>query len=563
MLHSLPGVTFRHARGTSGRTCAMSAWDGFAYNFLTMGVIFPWFYLWGPASFPGANLELAILITLLAQLPISLAYSFLATVLPVNGGDYVYQTRAFGKWGFVVVMSGFVIWILQWVALSGWLFGTLGLAPLFLTLGTELKSSRLCLLGLFAQTSWGIFIVSSSLAVFTTAFLIRGLKLYVKVQKYLFVFTVIAVICVLYVFYLHRFSLAGDLNSFVFQLDAVHRTWGGEEFVSSLMADVGRMGFNLRPAFSLLATLGVVPIVWTSLQWSSYSVEQNTEIAEADCFRTQLFMIVGSLIAVTVGLLALAHYERVAVSEQLMNALAAAYWPHKIEQTPRSVEFLRHVLQPFPSVIAMAVTKSVVLRLLIGLGFLSNAFQVTCNCFIGVTRILVAMSEDRMLPRRMALGNVDRLRHSPASAHWWYCAVSLPVIAGFSFIEKWNTVYALGVTFACGYVFVLTSLAATRLPSKKMRGLWMSSEIYWIPARVLKTIGYTGVVTGTLMVSAYLFLPELGLAELGPYLIVAAILLICYLVAKMMGFRAPISGKFIESAPREIPEFYGEGPPHN
>jgi hypothetical protein len=53
MLNTLPGFTFRHARGTAGRACPMSAWDGFAYNFLAMGVIFRWLYLWGPASFPG------------------------------------------------------------------------------------------------------------------------------------------------------------------------------------------------------------------------------------------------------------------------------------------------------------------------------------------------------------------------------------------------------------------------------------------------------------------------------------------------------------------------------
>ena len=34
--------------------------------------------------------------------------------------------------GFSIVMSGFVIWILQWVALSGWLLAYLGFARCFL-----------------------------------------------------------------------------------------------------------------------------------------------------------------------------------------------------------------------------------------------------------------------------------------------------------------------------------------------------------------------------------------------------------------------------------------------
>jgi amino acid transporter len=84
----------------------MSFWDGFIYNFLAMGVIFPWVYAYAPGKFPGANLEIAIILTLLAQLPISFSYAFLSTILPVSGGDYIYQTRAFGKIGFVSVMSG-------------------------------------------------------------------------------------------------------------------------------------------------------------------------------------------------------------------------------------------------------------------------------------------------------------------------------------------------------------------------------------------------------------------------------------------------------------------------
>ena len=86
----------------------MSATDSTVYNFLSMGVVFPWVYLWGASVYPSGSVALALLIALILQLPISLASCFLATVLPVTGGDYVFQTRAFGRLGFVVVMSGLV-----------------------------------------------------------------------------------------------------------------------------------------------------------------------------------------------------------------------------------------------------------------------------------------------------------------------------------------------------------------------------------------------------------------------------------------------------------------------
>ena len=73
------------------------------------------------------------------EIPIAFVYVWLSTALPRSGGDYVFQSRVFGGGlAFTVVMSGFVIWILQWVALSGWLVSYLGFAPLFLGLGATM-----------------------------------------------------------------------------------------------------------------------------------------------------------------------------------------------------------------------------------------------------------------------------------------------------------------------------------------------------------------------------------------------------------------------------------------
>jgi amino acid transporter len=71
----------------------------------------------------------------------------LDTALPRSGGDYVFQSRIFGKIGFSIVMSGFVIWILQWVALSGWLLSYLGFASLFLGLGGTMSNPSLTAIG--------------------------------------------------------------------------------------------------------------------------------------------------------------------------------------------------------------------------------------------------------------------------------------------------------------------------------------------------------------------------------------------------------------------------------
>ena len=95
----------------------MSPYSAFIYNILTMGLIFPWTYLWAPGALPGGNVFWGIILATIIEIPIAFAYVWLSTALPRSGGDYVFQSRVFGGGvAFTVVMSGFVIWILQWVA---------------------------------------------------------------------------------------------------------------------------------------------------------------------------------------------------------------------------------------------------------------------------------------------------------------------------------------------------------------------------------------------------------------------------------------------------------------
>ena len=120
----------------------MSPSSAFIYNVLTMGLIFPWTYLWAPGALPGGQLVWGILLAMLLEIPIALCYVWLSTAFPRTGGDYVFQSRVFGGGiAFTLVFSGFVIWILQWVALSGWLLSTLGFAPLFLGLAASTGNS--------------------------------------------------------------------------------------------------------------------------------------------------------------------------------------------------------------------------------------------------------------------------------------------------------------------------------------------------------------------------------------------------------------------------------------
>ena len=75
---------------------------------------------------------------------------------------------------------------------------------------------------------------------------------------------------------------------------------GRTDYYNWVQKDVADAGVNLLPKFALGATLLAMPIVWTSLQWATYSVEQGGEIKGARVFKNQMFIIVGSMVAVAI-----------------------------------------------------------------------------------------------------------------------------------------------------------------------------------------------------------------------------------------------------------------------
>jgi len=444
---AIPEVFTRKA---SGLVRVMSPYSAFVYNILTMGLIFPWTYLWAPGALPGGRLVWGILLAMLIEIPIAFAYVWLSTALPRSGGDYVFESRVFGGGtAFTVVMSGYVIWILQWVALSGWLLSYLGFAPLFLGLGATMNNAALSSLGVWFTQSTGIIITSILNALVALVILCSGFKNYVRFQWVMWYVVLVAFgVMFAVLFFTPPAQFVERLNAFA------AASGGGANFYQTAVDAVAAAGIDLNPAPTLIATLLVAPIAWTSLQWATYSAQQNGEIKDARSFKNQSIIIVGSLI-VTGILLALiaAGLERLA-GPQFLYVAGAGYWSLIPEATVGGFYL-------WPNIIAVAVTASPIVVLLIGLGYILNSHQIVHNCYIGMTRVMVAMSLDRLLPEWVS--KVNERYHTPVNAHVAYFLASIPVILAYNLVPGWVGL-TLGVTFGCGYVFIITCLAGALLP---------------------------------------------------------------------------------------------------
>ena len=385
-------------------------------------------------------------------------------------------------------MSGFVIWILQWVALSGWLVSYLGFAPLFLGLGATMHVASLSTLGVWFTTATGIIIVSILNALLSLILLTSGFKNYVRFQHVMWWGTLLCFLTVFVVLF------TTPASEFITRLNAFAVASGGvPNFYQTALDAVTKAGINVHPPFSLMATLLVAPIAWTSLQWATYSAEQNGEIKDARSFRSQTFIMVGSLIAtgLLLALLALG-IQKVAGSEFLYVA-GAGYWSGVSAANINGFNL-------WPPILAVALAASPIVVLIIGIGYLLNGFQIVCNCYIGMTRIIVAMSLDRLLPDWFS--KVNERYHTPVNAHLGYFLASLPVIVGYSLVTQpftWVSL-TLGVTFGCGYVFIITCLAGALLP-------YRAKEVYEASPGAKYTVsGFVGVLFTLLGAAAFVAL---------------------------------------------------------
>lgn len=528
-------------RKASGLVRVMSPFSAFVYNILTMGLIFPWTYLWAPGALPGGKLVWGILLAMAIEIPIALVYVWLSTALPRSGGDYVFQSRVFGGGvAFTVVMSGYVIWILQWVALSGWLLAYLGFAPLFLGLGAFTDNAGLTSLGLWFTGSTGIVITSILNAFVAMMILVSGFKNYVRFQSVMIGGTLLAFVTMLVVLFTgNPASSAARLDEFALAISGV------SNFVQTAKDATVAAGIDLNPPFSLIATLLVAPIAWTSLQWATYSAQQNGEIKNARSFKDQMFIIVGSLIFTGVLLAILATAIEKAVGTEFLYIAGAGYWAGVGEATISGFWL-------WPNMIAVALSASPLVVVIIGLGYILNSHQIVHNCYIGMTRVMVAMSLDRLLPEWIS--KVDDKRHTPANAHWAYFIASIPVILLYNMYPGWAGI-TLGVTFACGYVFVITCLAGALLPYRA-KDVYESSPgaAYKVGGIPLVTIlGGLGFIFGSAMLVMFMFDARLGLTSPLAYQVVFGVLAISaiwYFIAKNM---QKSKGIDVDYAFKEIP----------
>jgi len=437
-------------RQSTGLVRLMGARQAMVYNAMITGVIVisGLTFIWVPYAFPGANIWLSFLISGLFAAPMIAAYSLLAVSMPRSGGDYLFQSRLLHPAiACALCLSGYVIWMAFWENLDGYFFSDYALSPVSAMVGTQEHAHWLISFSTWATTPWGLTVVSLVAFIPILALLIRGARLYLRIQPVLWFLTVLSfVVCWILLLSHGHSSFVSSFNAYV------DRTSGVKGYYAKILAAAHKAGFQ-RTGMNIGDTFGAVAIIWTGIAWTMWSVVNAGEVKSAVRLRSVSLSMQGAL-GLNVVLLTITGVLFVhTVGLTFLQAVGYLFFV-----SPGGLSALPTI--PFFGLITSVLSHSLIVLLLIGLGFVANGIQILFGVAWGGSRLILAMAFDRLLPER--LGDVNPRTHTPVKALLFFFGMGTAwvLLYNHTVVAK----YTLAVTLASIFVYLGTMCAAMVFP---------------------------------------------------------------------------------------------------
>jgi amino acid transporter len=502
-------------RQATGLTRSMGTGSTLLYNTMITTILLgaSLAFLWVPYAFPRANIWLGVLITGVLGSAMMAVYAMLSSAMPRSGGDYVYQSRLLHPAAAVgLILSGFVIWLAFWESLGGWMLSTMAISPFATVLGQEWGATWLTDVGTWAAGPWGITVVSLGGFAVAIAVLVRGARFYTRLQGFLWALIVITflVTWILLLTNSHE-DFRAAFNGFVG--DGEHR-----DYYAYIIDSAAKAGYDRSGGFSLGDTFGVAPILWTALAWAAWAVVTGGELKNARRLKSMLTSTIGAMalntILIAVTAILLVHV----VGSTFLGSLGYLYFMGDPALDALSAP-------PFFGILASTLTSSPIVMILLGLGFLATGVQILIGMAWGGSRLILALSLDRMLPPR--LGDVSPRFHTPVKA------IALFFLLGVIWVVLYNhTVianYTLAVTLASILVYMGTMLAGMLLPYRAKQ-IYKASpaakyQLFGLP--LITVLGFIAFAFNGVMAYYFVTKDELGVNDTKSLVLVGGILGLC------------------------------------
>lgn len=418
-------------RKSSGLVRAAGLWDVFIYNvgLISVGIGVAYTQRFGPAYYPDSSIPTATILAAFLMMLVVPAFWAWTTTIPRSGGIYVFLTRAqHPGFGFALSFVECISWLF-YVAIAATLVNTVGIVPL-----VALFSGPESIYVQWFSSQLGKLVIATFVIWLAVFLLIRGTRTYLKVQKILFVLAVIGTIALL-------MAIGSEGAASTFRMNFNHLFAGfGDIPYSEVITQARRLGWENGTTHSLGASVALSVWPFLPLIGAAFSIGIGGEIRNSS--RNQFLGMMGSLLFCTVLFILIAVLGDKAIGTDFQGAIAYIFDNGNSGSIPISIPFA-----PYFSYLAGLATDSVVLRVLIPLGFLCWVWFWIPGVLIYTGRAFLAWSLDRAAPSQLA------------ALHSRLATPYISVITG-AFVAQIFLILTLYTNFFATLVFILAATVA-------------------------------------------------------------------------------------------------------
>lgn len=495
-------------REKSGFTRTMGFADALIFNMICIGFFTASLFSFqlSPFAFPGANIAITFLLTILLALPLYLVWSSMSSSMPRTGGDYIYQSRIVsGVVAFAASFSFTIFWQFWYDASFAIQVTIQSVVPPILRAGYISNNPALLQLGAAAGSEMSIFLITVLVLALAAIAASPGLPFYVKLQRLLFILTLVGVAAILFIYATATPAVfQANFNSF---MDTYNGTSGVDWYTDFLNAATAA-GFVLVD-YNWIDTLLAVPITLMCMGYGFWTIFVFSEVKRADDFKLATYQMVGAL--VLMGLLFASLYLVMvnAVGRQFYDGLFYLYF--------MGDPIVANIPLANPNYIFLAdilTGNNMALSLALAIGTAAAAFCLVTQIVIVISRMFTAMTFDRLWPAK--LGYVGTRWVSPIYANFIIFLVDVVFVA----VGVWYPTfifYSGAAVLGAWLGYVVDSVSAI-LFKKKMRDVYEASAVskYEIGGYSLTAIvGWLNLAFCAFILGVYAVFWEyiLGLAE--------------------------------------------------
>ena len=439
-------------RKSSGLVRSFTLFDGFVYGVyadlivvaaaLTYSVCWPW---------NDANIPLGIVIVCLAFLPMFTVYAMLTSLMPRAGGDYVWQSRALGGfWGYILVFTPLLFGPWFYMASNVAPGSSMVAAPLFIALGEIFNAPALTQFASTLSTTVGTWWFYVFYVCFAYVVLALGMKFYAKLQRWGF-WIGMAAIATWAVMLLgtNTTGFQGAFNDFM--ANTLH--WGNGQAYQQILAMAQSNGFE---ALSLAKTnfkssFLIGPALAYTFMYIAWTGTLVGEIGGVNQFKNSAKVFWGGNIfsmVICAGFLWLLISR---VSNEFFTSSNFLWASGNSGDLP---------VAPYYGVFLMALSKSPWVWLWIAIGLNAWFWIWPTNNMVMSTRVMFAMSYDRMLPGFVA--RVSRRWGAPITAIT-ICFIGM-LIMGWVYFFTGFAKLTLDMPLMTSIAFAASTLVGTLFP---------------------------------------------------------------------------------------------------